>query len=200
MSTQYRYVDSANGTVGGRHYDILGPGGETLWSCDTTGPALNETIAFLGSEGRPKFTLLPGRRIMNRSFTLHEGGADGPLLAELNTHGIGYEWKASAPDGREVFRIIDPTGKLEATLRFLFEGFTDAYAVVSERVIVGRVNRQTRPEREGLPGGLRGLVRRLVKQSDWVLTLDGTGAEPRQAVAAVLLLIELQIRGRSGMD
>lgn len=200
MSKQFRFVDSANGTVGGRHYDIQRETGEIAWFCDTTGPSLNETIIFHDSEGKPDFTLVPQRRIMNRSFSLHEGGSDGPLLAELNAHGIGYEWKASAPDGDELFRIIDPTGKLEATLRFLFEGFTDSYALVSEREILGRVNRETRPEREGLPGGLRGLVRRLVKLSDWMLTLEGDGAESRQAVAAVLLLIELQIRGRGGMD
>lgn len=200
MTTQFRYVDSANGTVGGRRYEIQRETGEIAWSCDTTGPALNETITFHDSQGKPDFTLIPKRRIMNRSFSLHEGGGDGPLLAELNTHGIGYEWKARAPDGGELFRIIDPTGKLEATLRFLFEGFTDSYALVSEREIVGRVNRETRPEREGLPGGLRGLVRRLVKPSDWVLSLEGDGVEQGQAVAAVTLLIELQIRGRGGMD
>lgn len=59
--------------------------------------------------------------------------------------------------------------------------------------------RELRPEREGLPGGIRGLVRRVFKNSGWVLALDSAEIDPRQAVAAVMLLIELQIRGRGGM-
>ena len=52
MTQVYRFVDSANGTVGGRHYDIRREDGATAWTCDTTGPAVNEVIAFSGDGGK----------------------------------------------------------------------------------------------------------------------------------------------------
>jgi hypothetical protein len=200
MTKSFHFVDSANGTVGGRHYDICHSDGDAVWSCDTSGPALNETIRFLDASGQTDITLVPTRRVMNRSFTLHEGGVDGPVIAALTTRGFGYEWKLSAPGGDERFRIVDPTGKLEASLRFLFEGFTDKYALVANGRVIGRISPQGRPETGERPRGMRGLLRRLIGLSDWTLTLEDAAVDPRQAVASVLLLIELQIRGRGGMS
>ena len=65
--------------------------------------------------------------------------------------------------------------------------------------IVGRIKHQVRPETDGLPGGVRGLLRRLVKLSDWTLALEDDTVDIREAVAAVLLLLERQVRGRGGM-
>jgi hypothetical protein len=200
MAQVFRFVDSANGTVGGRHYDIRRDDGATAWTCDTTGPAVNETIGFFGAAECAEFTLVPERRVMNRGFTLHEGVSEGPVLASLTTRGFGHEWKLCRPDGAERFRIVDPTGKVEAALRFLFEGFTDRYALVAGGRIVGRIKHQVRPETDGLPGGVRGLLRRLVKLSDWTLALEDDTVDFREAVAAVLLLLERQVRGRGGMD
>lgn len=199
MTEQYRFIDSGNGTVGGRHYDIQRGAGVTAWTCDTTGPAVNETIEFDAGDQGVAFTLVPERRVMNRGFALHEGGPDGPLLATLTTRGFGFEWKVCAPGGAEAFRIVDPTGKVEATLRFLFESFTDRYALVSNGRIAGSVSPLVRPDSGDGPGGVRGLLRRVLKATDWTLALDSDELDHRLAVAAVLLLLERQIRGRGGM-
>jgi hypothetical protein len=200
MAQMFRFVDSANDTVGGRHYDIRRDDGATAWTCDTTGPAVNETIGFVGPGERAEFTLVPERRVMNRGFTLHEGESGGVVLATLTTRGFGHEWKLCAAEGAERFRIVDPTGKVEATLRFLFEGFTDRYALVADGRIVGRIGHQVRPKTDDLPGGVRGLLRRLVRLSDWTLTLEDDTVDSREAVAAALLLLERQVRGRGGMN
>jgi hypothetical protein len=198
MTEQYRFIDSSNGSVGGRHYDIRNAE-ISEWSCDTTGPAVNEIIEFHARDDGVAFTLVPERRVMNRGFTLHEGGPDGSILATLTTRGFGHEWKVCVPDGAESFRIVDPTGKVEATLRFLFESFTDRYALISNGQIFGSVTPMVRPESAEGPGGVRGLLRRVLKASDWTLTLQRDELDYRLAVAAVLLLIERQIRGRGGM-
>jgi hypothetical protein len=121
------------------------------------------------------------------------------VLATLTTRGFGHEWKLCGPDGAERFCIVDPTGKVEAALRFLFEGFTDRYVIAGGR-IVGRISPQARPETGERPGGVRGLLRRLVKLSDWTLELEDDTVDCREAVAAVLLLLERQVRGRGGMS
>ena len=194
-----RFVDSSNGTVGGRHYEIQWPDGTVAWTCDTTGPAVNETIGFLGRQGSVEFTLVPERSVMNRGFTMYPGDGNGPPQATLTTRGFGHEWKVLAPDGEERFRIVDPTGKVEATVRFIFESFTDEYALLAQGQIAGRIGRHPRPEDENGPRGLRGLLRRMIKASDWTLTLDDESVDRHEAVAAVFLLLERQIRGRGGM-
>lgn len=39
---------------------------------------------------------------MNRGLPLHDGDAEASDVAEFTTHGIGYEWKLTAPGGDEV--------------------------------------------------------------------------------------------------
>lgn len=197
MARLYRFVDSANATVGGRRYDICGEDGAAVWTCETTGPAVNETIEFLAPGRRAAFTLVPERRVMNRGFSLHEGNARGPVLASLTTRGFGHEWQVS---GNEAFRIVDPTGKMEAALRFLFEGFTDRYAVVADGRVVGRIGPRPRPRANPPARGVRGLLQKWLKLSDWTLELLDESTDARIAVAAVLLLLERQVRGRGAMS
>ena len=122
MTQVYRFVDSANGTVGGRHYDIRREDGATAWTCDTTGPAVNEVIAFSGDGGQP-LPDLPNQSLTRLNPLTGEGFTADPPLGDDIFAGDVY-FKTSRPDhnldrARVQFRMVECMEGLEREMAAL---------------------------------------------------------------------------------
>lgn len=196
-----RFEDSANGTVTGRHYDVRGTDNALIYACDTEGHCIKRPTEFMAApdDAEPTFTMTAKGKIMNMTYFVDEG-RDGRRIGTIHGKGVGFAWKVLDAAEDELMRFVDPSSMKEAFVRDILGGSPDRYAVIQGGRVLARIRREPRPEKPGLPGGWRAVVRRILKLHDWTLQPEVVVEDPvvrKLLVAGMILLIEHQIRSRA---
>ncbi len=160
--------------------------------CDVFGWCEKAPTIFLKSpdSSSPEFTMKAKRKLMNRTFFLHEG-EDGPVFGTLSRKGSGAWWSVLDANGAEVGQFLDPSSVKELFLRALLEGFPDRYAVVCGKQLVARICREKRPGPEG-GRGLKKFINKLMTKHEWVLRTEpdaGSVMDERYVIAGMILVL-----------
>ncbi|MGB5473459.1 MAG: hypothetical protein WBQ78_08275 [Gammaproteobacteria bacterium] len=182
-------------------YTINDAGNQPLFACHVVGSCLGGTTTFHRSRGDDQvlFRLEPKRKILNLTHYVSEGtsGARLATIGLFTSHGM----KVSTPTDQELYRIVDPQGKLDKFMQDVLEGCCTAYAIVDGDRIIGNIERHPRPEQEHKepPQGLFGKLLRSAMKAlgrDWCIELKEDGraiSDPRPLLATMILLLEQTI-------
>ena len=182
-------------------YRISDGRNETVCFCHVIGSCLGGTSTFhtTREDAEVLFRIEPRRKLLNLTYDVCDGES-GPPIATLRlfaTRGM----KVSDAGDRELFRVIDPQGKLDKLMQDLLEGCCGEYAIVDDDRVIGRFERRERPRdpakvRKGVVGRVLGGLSRLLVR-DWCVELEEDGkaiADHRALLAALIVLQEQSIR------
>jgi len=74
-----------------------------------------------------------------RIAEVHLDDANGNRFEIIYRKGLGFRWKILGADNNEILRIVDPASRKEATVRDIFGGLPDGFAVIQNDTFVARV-------------------------------------------------------------
>jgi len=182
-------------------FEIRDADDAVLHHCHVVGSCLGGTSTFhpTRDSSEVSFRLEPKWRFLTITWYVAEGRT-GPRLATLKLF-ASRGMKIADPDGRELYRIVDPQSGLDKIMQDMLDGCCSEYAVVRDDELIGEFARRERPhppepKRKGLLGRLlRGVQKVFLR--DWCLELHDDGGivkDHRPLLAGLILLQEQTIR------
>lgn len=196
--TQVESMSALEGT--NSWYSIKGANDEPLFACHVVGSCLGGTTTFHRSREDEEvlFRLEPKRKVLNLTHYVSEG-EHGPRIATVELF-ASRGMKVRNPDNRELYRLVDPQGKLDKFMQTVLEGACSECALVADGKMIGQFGRRGRPEgsapaRKGLLGiVLKSLTKVLLR--DWCVELEDGGKgidDHRPLLAGMILMLEQTI-------
>lgn len=161
--------------------------------CDLSKRTIAKPVEIVNVLDSTRRTLSPERKILNRRWQLSgQEERENGNVAAAGTEG----WLASDVLENELFRVLDPRKLTTKTLETVMGSWPDSYALVSKEACIGVVRRALRPGEEEPRTRLQ-KFKGLLKPRDWYLEFERpfTSQEAYLAIASVLLLIEVTVRG-----
>ena len=166
--------------------------GRTIYGCDIVGHVASRRVTFCDTGGAPAFSIKPTRVLMPMTWRLTETG--GALFGTLNqkVFARGF-WAGLDASGRERFRAIDPQKLSDKIAMQALGGAVSRYVLMSGETPIGAIQEEKREQVE--EGGVKGLFKTLLTNSDPLLRLEPAAAETdtRLFCGFMLLLYEITV-------
>ena len=161
-----------------------------LYRGDVIGHAASHEVTFHGPDGAAAFSIAPHRKIMPMRWpvTAADGSEIGVLDQKIVAKGF---WAGLAPDGSELFRVIDPQSNANKFAMQALGGAVSRYGFTSGDTAIGFVTEEKREKIEAT--GVRGFFKSFGAKRDPVLRIESGVALPDLRLVAMTMFLLYEI-------